>query len=133
MCPVIEGADLSSVSTKFEIWPEGTYPTVIMTSKFDDKGKNLMIIHKTREPVGMIQAGREYTDFINMTTNAGERNDIGHKSLKRYFEALLPEHANDNPPNSDLLHGLDCKLFISSKANKDTDEQRNYVKKILKA
>jgi len=130
MCPVIEGADLSSVSTKRPVWAEATYRTTIVKSEFDEQKKNLIIFHRLREPAGNQKAGDEYQDWLNIVTNAGERNEIGYQSLKKYFEALMPEHANDAPPNSDLLHGIDCKVMITSKDDKD-GTPRNRIKKIM--
>jgi hypothetical protein len=129
--PVIEGADLSTVSTKFPLWPEGAYKTTIKGSHFDDEKKNLIIVHRLREAHGDYKAGREYQNYINLKTNAGEVNEIGYQSIKKYFEPLLPEHANDRPPNTDLLDGMDCTIYISQRTGKD-EVERNYVKRIVK-
>lgn len=133
--PVIEGADLSSVSLS-RAWPEAAYKTTIKESHFDEKGKNLVIVHLLREEVSAggqtIKAGREYQDWINLVTNAGDRNELGWASIKKYFKALNPAHANDNPPNTDLLNGLDCTIYLTVQVDEDDpDNNRNRMKRIV--
>lgn len=127
MCPVIEGADLGSVSTKYENWPEGAYKFTLYNSEWD--GKTVRLKLRLREPKGDFKAGKEYTEFLNLKNNEGEDNEYGYKDFKRWFEALVPDHANDRPPNSDLLHGSDCICQVTIKTGTDGVE-RNKIKKI---
>lgn len=137
MCPVIEGADLGSVSLS-RAWPEAAYKFTILKSEFSDEKKFLIFTMRLREDVTAggqtIKAGREYQDWINLVKNDGARNELGWQSIKKYFAALLPEHKNDFPPNTDLLSGADCTLYLTTRLQDedDPDSARNNVKRITK-
>lgn len=110
--PVIEGADLTSVSTDHEPYPGGEYLVTVKESEIQN-GKSLIIKSRIEEPVEY--QGREYWDFINLKQNDGKQNRIGLESTKRYLEAVFgkgsPE-AEASPPDTDVLNGHQVKLLL---------------------
>jgi hypothetical protein len=143
MCPVIEGADLTSVSTEFEPYPENNtgYKVTILSSALSDDKKQLQIKTRIEEPEEF--NGRPYTDFINLVQNDGKKNTIGHTTIKRYMEAVFGKgsaEAESNPPNTDLLNGHQALLFLEINEYKpkgwkegDALKKNNKTKKILPA
>lgn len=110
--PVIEGADLTSVSTEREPFAAGEYLVTVKESEIKD-GKTLIIKSRIEEPVEF--QGREYWDYINLRQNDGKQNRIGLESAKRYMEAVFgkgsPE-AESSPPDTDVLNGHQVRVLL---------------------
>ena len=141
MCPIIDGADLTEVSTDFEVLPEGDY---VVTIKDVVEGKT----KKNQLPQVIVQMqvtdgnsefnGKPISDFITLKQNDGKKNEIGLKQLKRYFEAVLgKEAANTTAPDTDLLKDKQVRIMVS--VNKYTPEgeteerTNNKIKRIFPA
>lgn len=138
--PVIQGADLTSVSTD-RFFPEGEYLVTVKESKLSDDGKSLQIISRIDEPAEF--ADREYWDFINLIQNDGKQNRMGLGTIKSYLEAAFgkgsPE-AEASPPDTDPLNGHSLKLVLTVREYKGKDwkegdemEKGNRVKRIFPA
>jgi hypothetical protein len=126
--PQIEGADLTSVSTEREPYPEQEYLVTIKESELSEDNRQLIIKTVIDEPAEF--AGREYWDFINLIDNSGKQNKIGWSSIKRYMEAVFgkgsPE-AEASPPDTDVLNGHSVRLYL--KPNSYTDKTTGAEKK----
>lgn len=136
MCPVIEGADLTSVSTKREPYPEGEYTITIKNSELDEEKKTLILKSNIEEPEQF--RGRELWDFINLVQNDGKKNKIGWITIKRYLEAAFGKGSNEaesNPPDTDVLNGQQVKVYLKVTSYKKDGEDvpKNEVKKIFEA
>jgi hypothetical protein len=138
--PEIEGADLTSISTKTEAYPEQEYLMLITGSEFMDEAKKTLIIkRKIVEPAEFVD--RESWDFINLVQNDGKKNDIGLKTLKRYLEAVFGKDSPESQrANSDPLTGHMVKVYLTQKQYKGRDwvegdelEKGNKTKKISAA
>ena len=142
--PIIEGADLTSVFTTREPFPEGLYTVTIFEQELQGNGKTLVMKTKIDEPEDL--RGREFWDFINLRQNDGKPNKISWEHIKRYLEAVFGKGSNEaeaNPPDTDVLTGTQVKLYLkedSYEDAKDLDEfgkptvkRNNKVKKILSA
>lgn len=114
--PIIEGADLTSVSTEREPYPDGEYLVTVQSSEIKD-GKSLIIKSRIEEPVEY--QGREYWDFINLKQNDGKQNRIGLESCKRYLEAVFGKGSSEaeaSPPDTDVLNGHQVKLLLETRS-----------------
>lgn len=136
--PVIEGADLTSVSTKREPYPEGEYSITIKESEFQDDSKKTLILKSIIDEPEQFR-GRELWDFINLVQNDGKVNKIGWTTIKRYLEAAYGKksvEAEAAPPDTDLLNGQQVKVYLKQTSYKDKageEQQKNEVKKIFEA
>lgn len=142
--PVIEGADLTSVSTDRDPYPENEYLVTIKESEIKD-GKTLIMKTRIDEPEEF--AGREFWDFINLVQNDGKRNEIGLTTIKRYLEAVYGKgsaEAEASPPDTDVLNGMSVRLLLTESEyedKKDIDpatgkgrlKRNNKVKRIFPA
>lgn len=143
MCPVIEGADLTAVSTVREPLPESEYLVTVKGSEFQAEDKKTLIIKSTvespEEVNGVHVQGREYWDFINLIQNDGKKNKIGWTTIKRYMEAAFGKgsaEAESTPPDTDLLNGQQVRLYLKVGSYKDKnneDQPKNETKKIFEA
>lgn len=111
MCPQIEGADLTSISTERESLPEGDYLVQVLNSELSEDKRTLIIKSEIIEPAEA--AGREYWEFCNIVKNNGEPNEIGYQTLKRYLEAVFGKGSPEsNRADSDPLHGHQVRLYL---------------------
>jgi hypothetical protein len=142
MCPVIEGADLSSVSTKREPLPEHEY--VLTYTGQELEPKQLILKMRVDEPAeinGSNTQGREHWEFINLVQNDGKQNKIGWTTIKRHLEAVFGEGSNEaeaNPPDTDVLNGHSVRAYMvideyKPKDWKPGDElaKKNKIKKLF--
>ena len=135
--PILEGADLTQVSTTREPMPEGDYLVTVLESEISGS-KTLVLKTRIDEPAEF--ANRQFWDYINLIQNDGKQNRISLEHIKRYLEAVFgkdsPE-AEASPPDTDVLNGHQVRLYLIIDEFKDnkTDEIRrnNKVKKILPA
>jgi len=146
MSPIIQGADLSTVSITREPFAEGEYLVTILKSEIQPGGKMLVIKTKIEQAPEDKDIGREFWDWVNIIQNDGKINQISMEHLKRYLAAVFgkdsPE-ANAAPPDTDPLDGHQVKLYLikdSYPDKKDLDENgqpkiktNNKVKSILQA
>lgn len=137
--PVIEGADLTKVSTTYEPLPEGEYLLNVKEVIWADENKKAqVIINEVLEPVEL--KGRTHRDYVNLFTKEGKLNEISLSHIKRYLEAVFgkgsPE-AEATPPDTDLLVGHQTRqyLIVDSYEDRTTKEEKknNKAKKIMKA
>lgn len=134
--PVIEGADMTTISTKRQALPEGDYRLQITTSEFDESKTKIIIKTKVVESSVEGQVGKEFWDWCSVV---GEWKEIGLQQIKRYLEAVFgkgsPE-AEAVPPDTDVLHGhvVDVYLAVESyKGKSGEEEQSNRAKRIRAA
>ena len=96
-------ANLADVSTQYQPIPDGDYEFELAEIKRDEKGTwNFKSVCK--EPGE--QFGKPVFDNFNYVKNDGGENKYAKAQMKRYFEAINPDEAND--PNADtdsLLNG----------------------------
>lgn len=133
MCPVIEGADLTTISTKREPLPEYDYVLEIFGSEFDESRTKIIV--KTRVAEGPDNTvGKEFWDWCQVT---GEWKEIGLQQIKRYLEAVFgkgSDEAEAVPPDTDVLHGHKVRAYlIIDSYTKDGEEQRNNKAKRIRA
>jgi len=126
--PVIQNADLTSVSTEREPYPEGEYLITVKESELKDN-KTVIIKSRIEEPAEF--QGREYWDFINIVQNDGKMNRIGLENIKRYLEAVFgkgsPE-AEASPPDTDVLNGHQVRALLTIREytpQGETEARRN--------
>jgi len=138
--PILQGADLTQVSTTREPLPEGDYVVTILESEIQGD-RTLVLKTRVEEPAEF--APRQFWDYINLIQNDGKQNRISLEHIKRYLEAVFgkdsPE-AEASPPDTDVLNGHTVKLYLivdefKPKGWKEGDElsRNNKVKKILPA
>lgn len=147
MSPIIQGADLTSVSTDRQPWPEGNYKVTIKESVVEGNGKTLIIKSRIDECDVDISAmpeskdgGHEYWDYINLVQNDGKQNRISLEHIKRYLEAVFGKgsaEAEASPPDTDVLNGHSVELFITQRTytpKGETEERTvNNIKRIFAA
>lgn len=136
--PIIEGADMSSVSTERELLPEGSYTMTIKESELSEDGRSLIIKHRIDSAPDEAQArvGQEWWNWINIKTNDGKVNEIGFASIKKYLEAVFGKGSSESNSNdTDPLNGATVELYIVQKSYKKDGEDKtvNNVKRITKA
>lgn len=136
--PIIENADLTTVSTEYKAYPEGTYGLRIKDSSFDQNNKNLIIESEITDAENPEHVGRTYKHRINMVDNSGKRNEIGLTTLKRYLETVFGKGSPESQvADSDPLHGHDIRVYLVVKSYKDKttqeDREGNEVKQMFKA
>lgn len=111
--PVIENADLTKVSTEYEVFDPGDYKVTVMESEFANENRQMRIKSRIEEPVE--HQGKVFTDFINLIQNDGKQNPYGLASIKQYLEAVFgkgsPE-AEASPPDTDVLNGHQVTLNL---------------------
>jgi hypothetical protein len=136
--PVIEGADLTSVSTEREPLPEQEYLLTVKSAEWQDEKKKTQIIKfKVDEPADF--AGREHWEYINIIQNDGKLNEISLAQIKRYMEAVFGKGSPESlasPPDTDLLvsHSMRQYLIIEEyERNDKTKGKKNKAKRIMKA
>ena len=135
--PIIEGADLSNVSTERELLPEGEYLFTILDSELSEDGNSLIIKRRVEEapPEGEKFVGQENWDWINIVDKQGKRNEIGYQTLKKYLEAVFGKGSDEsNVADSDPLHGHQVRIYIEQKGSKkDPDKLFQNNKRIMAA
>jgi hypothetical protein len=139
--PIIEDADLTSVSTTSEPLPEAEYEATITEVEYrtDNPAKPVVIVKSRID--GGDQNGRVVWDWMHMKQNDGKPNEVAKRQLKRYFEAVLGEEAaNVSRPNTDDLINARVGLFLeleeytpkaSEKNPNPKPQSRNNVKRIF--
>jgi len=149
--PIIEDADLTSVSTDREPFPEGMYSVTVKESELIPEGKGVIIRSRIDSAEvegedGSKFAEREYWDYIYTKQNDGKANKMGLEQIKKYMEAAFgkgsPE-ADTPRPDTDLLNGQQLKLYLTVRTYDDKNEKdvngqpvkrrSNSVKKIFAA
>lgn len=136
--PIIEGADMASVSTERELLPEGSYTMTIKESELSEDGRSLIIKHRIDSAPDEAQArvGQEWWNWINIKANDGKVNEIGFSQIKRYLEAVFGKGSSESNSNdTDPLNGASVELYIVQKSYKKDGEDKtvNNVKRITKA
>jgi hypothetical protein len=137
--PVIQNADLTSVSTKNEPFPEGNYDFVIFESELSDDQRTVIIKHKCEAGDDPQQVGREYWNWINLIQNDGKPNRVGAIQIKRYMEAVFGEgspEAETASPDTDVLNGHRVKLFLKVRTytpKGSTEEKKSNEVKMISA
>ena len=140
--PVIQGADLTSVSTKREPFAEGEYKVTVKESELSN-AKTLII--KSRIDEGPDSSteyqNQEFWDYVNLVQNDGKQNRIGLTTIKRYLEAAFGEGSSEaeaSPPDTDVLNGHQVGLYLTIEEYKGKDwkegdelQRRNKVKRIF--
>lgn len=132
--PILEGVDLTSVSTKREAFPEGEYTLTFKGSELDEAKKTLIL--KTVIEAPDQYQGREFWDWINIVQNDGKKNEIGYKNIKRYLEAVFGKGSSEaeaSPPDTDVLNGHQVVVYLKQTTYTDKDkieQPKNEVKKI---
>lgn len=96
-------ANLADVNTQYEPIPGGDYPFELKEIKRDEKGtwnfKSVCIQQGE-------QFGKPVYDNFNYVKNDGGENKYAKAQMKRYFEALDPDNANNPEADTDsLLNG----------------------------
>lgn len=138
--PVLQGADLTQVSTTREPLPEGDYLVTVLESEIQND-RTLVLKMRVEEPAEF--APRQFWDYINLVQNDGKQNRISLEQIKRYIEAVYgkgsPE-AEASPPDTDVLNNHQLRLYLiidefKPKNWKEGDElsRNNKVKKIFPA
>lgn len=138
--PVLQGADLTQVSTTREPLPEGDYLVTVLESEIQND-RTLVLKMRVEEPAEF--APRQFWDYINLIQNDGKQNRISLEQIKRYIEAVFgkgsPE-AEASPPDTDVLNNHQLRLYLiidefKPKNWKEGDElsRNNKVKKIFPA
>lgn len=108
-------ASMADVSTEYVPAEPDTYTLKVTEVKINTRRevfegneveRETHIIKSVIQDEGDAQNKPVY-DYIDVTKKDGTPNDYGLADLKRYFEAIAPEYANDEEPDTDvLLHGL---------------------------
>lgn len=135
MCPIIEGADLTSVSTKREPLPEAEYILTVTSQELEPKQLILKLrVDEPEEVNGTQTRGREHWEYINLIQNDGQKNKIGWTTIKRFLEAVFgagSAEAEANPPDTDVLngHSLRAYMIVDEYKPKDWKEGDELVKK----
>lgn len=134
--PIIEGADLTTVSTDFKPYVEGEYLMLVKESEIHD-GKQVRIKMEIVDAPDQNDTGKPFTDFINIRQNDGKVNQIGLGTIKRYLEAVFGKGSPESNQNdTDLLNGHNVRLYLIEDSYTDKngqEKQNNKVKKIFKA
>lgn len=131
--PIIEGADLSNVSSAFDARPEGEYTIQVKESKFEKEGKFLVIHSKILSgPDGYeVKDNDTYQDWINLKQNDGKVNEIGYKTIKRYLEWAFGKGSPEaNQNDTDVLNGYEGKIYLTVK-NDNNGDPRNQIKRFI--
>lgn len=130
--PIIEGADLSSVSTERELIPEGEYLFTITDQEMSDDNSTLIIKRRIEEAPDSKFVGQESWDFINLVQNDGKKNEIGLQTIKKYLEAVFGKGSPESNSNdTDPLTGQQVRIYISHRSAKGSDKQYLNNKKFL--
>lgn len=122
--PVIPGADLTSVSTDFQAYPDGEYLMTFLSSEITPDAKQCRIKMRIESPEEF--AGRLFTDFINIKQNDGKWNEIGLSQCKRYLETVFGKNspeAESSPPDTDPLNGHQVRVVLEINEYYPRDEQ----------
>ena len=131
--PIIEGADLTSVSTDREPLTEGEYLLTVLDSEYSEDKRFLIIHHRIDE--GPERVGQKWQNWINVRQNDGKTNEIGLATLKRYLETVFGKGSPESKvADSDPLHGHQIRAYISVRSWQDKGEERkgNNIKKMFK-
>lgn len=135
--PVIEGADLTSVSTTREPLPEEDYLFDIIGSEMSEDKNKLILKLRVVEPEevnGVNVKGREFWEWL---TVKGEWGHIGLQQLKRYLEAVFGKGSTEaDTPDSDPLHGQQVRAYLIIDPYKDKttgEEVKNNKAKRIRA
>lgn len=135
--PIIEGADLSTISTERELLPEGEYLFTILDSEMSEDKSSLILKRRIEEaPEGSEKlVGTESWDWINLVQGDGKKNEIGLVTLKKYLEAVFGKDSPESAQaDSDLLHGHEVRIYVIQRAGKkDPDKLYNNSKRISAA
>ena len=135
--PIIEGADMTSISTEFKPYVEGEYRMLIKSTEMHKNNSQLRIVCEIEDAPNSDDIGKPFTDFINIVQNDGKLNQIGLATVKRYLEAVFGKDSPEsNNADTDPLVGHSVTLYLIEDSYKDKDGKdrtNNKVKKILKA
>lgn len=137
MCPIIEGADMTSISTERELLPEGEYLLLVTDSEISEDKKSCIIKHRVEDAPteGAKFVGQEWQNWINIVQNDGKKNEIGFTSIKKYLEAVFGKGSvESNTADTDPLNGYQVRVYITQKSWKKDGEDRsgNNIKRFLK-
>lgn len=130
--PVLQGADLTTVSTEFKPYPEGLYTVRVESSEFAKDNTQLRIHSVIETPEEF--AGKKFVHFINVVKNDGKPNPYGLSDVKRYMEAVFGKgsaEAEASSPDTDALNGSVVSLYLTQGEYEGKATQE--VKKILPA
>lgn len=134
MCPIIEGADLTTVDTSFKNYPEGSYLVLIKDVEiFEDRQARVKCEIVEAEDPSFV--GKPFIHFINFRDADGSLNKYGLADIKRYLEAIYGKGSPEsNTADTDLLPNNQVLLYLNERADKnDSTKMYQNVKKILAA
>lgn len=120
--PIIEGADMSSISTERDLLPEGEYTFTILESELSEDGKSVIIKRRidAAPPEAEKFLNTESWDWVNIRKNDGKVNEIGFQTIKKYLEAVFGKGSDEsNQPDTDPLNGHQVGIYIVQKSYKD--------------
>ena len=131
--PIIEGADLSNVSSNNTV-PAGTYRFRVKKSEYiGDNNENLIIISEILEAPEEALVGKDYRDLINRVQKDGKTNEFFLQNIKRYMEACFGKgspQAVASSPDTDWLNDQEFIAEVTMKPDKEGTD-RNRFKKML--
>ena len=132
--PIIEGADMASISTERKLIPEGEYLFTITDQEMSDDKSTLIIKRRIEEAPDPQYVGQEAWDFVNLVQNDGKTNTIGLETIKKYLEAVFGKGSPESQSNdTDPLTGQQVRIYISHRSAKGSDKQYLNNKKFLSA
>jgi DNA replication protein DnaC len=125
--PKIEGADLTEVSTAFELPPEGEHLVLIKDVEITKTASGLpqVRVKMSIDDSSSENNGKPITDFLVMQNNDGKRNDISLKQLKRYFEAALGDNYNFANYDTDDLKDSRVRIVVKHRSYEKDGETRS--------
>lgn len=132
--PIIEGADMTTVSTSFKPYGEGVYQMLVKSSELASENRQLRIKMEIEDAPDSADVGKPFTHFINIVQNDGKKNQIGLETIKRYLEAAYGKGSDEaNQNDTDYLNGRRVRLYLTVGSYKKGQEDipTNEVKKIL--
>lgn len=135
MCPIIEGADMTKISTERENLPEGIYKFTIIESEFSDDGSSLIIKRRVEEAPaeGEKFLNQVNWDWINIKDNSGKTNEIGFQTIKKYLECVFGKGSPESLSNdTDPLNGHVVEIYVVEKGSKkEPDKLYNNNKRFI--
>ena len=95
-------ASLSTVSTEFEPLPPAIYDFEIeKIEEVKKNGKDVNAYVIANKVISADQHGRVFRDYVTMIDKKGNRNEMGEKSMKRYFETCFGIDEVSGPKQAD--------------------------------
>lgn len=135
--PIIQGADMTSVSTDREPFPEGSYTVTVKESELAEDNKSVTIKSRIDSADDPKFVDREFWHYINLVQKDGKTNQIGLQTIKKYTEAVFGKGSPESNQNdTDVLNGHTVQLYMTVREYKDkdgNDRKANDVKKIFAA